>query len=172
MRSGQVFQAAGRLAALAVVAGLTTAVYHWVERDRVTLWRAERALGAADPERAIVLFEALLARGVPRGEVCPGLAAAYLSVGRREDARALAIRYVSEPEARPGVRGRVVDEFIRRRAFDVAEDLARMILREQPADRVARMQLARLLSWGGRFDESIHHYKLLLGETDEEDAIE
>jgi tetratricopeptide (TPR) repeat protein len=49
--------------------------------------------------------------------------------------------------------------------YDQAIDLYTNILKKYPENRLARLQLARVLSWQGRFEEARVEYRKILGEA-------
>jgi tetratricopeptide (TPR) repeat protein len=116
------------------------------------------------PDKAILLFVQYLALGKkldPSSEL--QLARIYRQAARYNDAAPLYVRAAAEDPKQKSVGDAELAEMRSWQGqYDEAITLFREVLQTDPANRHARLELARALSWSRRYKESEDEYKKIL----------
>jgi len=144
---------------------VTSVVYHVLNRDNISLQKAQQYASNGRYSEAVSLYEKLVANGVHSEVVYEGVLICQNALKKPEKARgALQNLIFQSKDAEPTRLRYLAATALGMGEQDIAAQQYRKVLLARPDDRSARLGLARALARSGLYEEAVKEYRHLLGE--------
>lgn len=154
----------GVTASCVIIAAGTTGLYRLFRPGWVSYRKGEICFVAKQYADAVDSYRRAIDGGLAQPEIYLGLVEAQLALHSHSDAANTARAYAASRGCSPKALHVLGELFVGNGQFDVAIELLRDLVRENPENRKTRFRLAQILTWTQEFDAAIEHYHILLGD--------